>query len=127
MTLLSKMLSPYSKRLLSWALVWLLLWAGPAMPETSETDFVPSLSASIDKNTVRIGDLVWVTLRYEIPEGAALSGGSAVGGFETLTIIENKTEPHQIKIQFLVDRLESFDLGPNLLELVQLGVKSEVM
>ena len=112
MTQFSKKRPLYGKRPLFWVLVCLLLWVGPAVPETSETDFVPSLSASIDKNSVRIGDLVWVTLRYEIPEDATLSGSNDIGGLETLTVIENKTGPDQIKIRFLVDQLESFDLGP---------------
>lgn len=112
MTLFLKKRPRYRKRLLFWALACLLLWEGPAVTDTSKTDFVPSLSASIDKNTVRVGDLVWVTLRYELPEDATLSGSNAVGGLETLTVVENITEPDQIKIRFLVDQLESFDLGP---------------
>jgi hypothetical protein len=111
-TLFSKKRPRCRKKLLFWALVCLFFWTGTAATETSKTDFVPSLTASIDKNTVRIGDLVWVTLRYGIPEDAALFGSNAVGGLEQLTVIENITEPDQIKIRFLVDQLESFDLGP---------------
>ncbi len=98
--------------LLLWALVCLLLGSGPAWSETPETDSVPALSASIEKNTVKIGELLWVTLRYALPENAKLPESGGIGGLETLTVIEHKTEPHQIKIRFIVDQLESFDLGP---------------
>jgi hypothetical protein len=73
---------------------------------------MPVLTASIEKNTARIGDLLWVTLKYEIPENAKLPESGGVGGLETLTVIEQKTEPDQIKFRFIVDQLESFDLGP---------------
>ncbi|MFC1876930.1 hypothetical protein ACFL2E_06640 [Thermodesulfobacteriota bacterium] len=73
---------------------------------------MPTLSASIEKNTAKIGDLLWVTLQYALPENAKLPESGGVGGLETLTIIEYKTEPNQIKIRFLVDQLESFGLGP---------------
>jgi hypothetical protein len=98
--------------LLLWALVCLFLGSGPAWSETPETDSVPALSVSVDKNTARIGELLWVTLQYALPENAKLPEGVGVGGLETLTVIEYKTEPNQIKIRFVVDQLESFDLGP---------------
>jgi hypothetical protein len=105
--------SYYRNRLLPlWALVFIFLGSGPVWPGTTETDPVPTLSASIETNTARIGDLLWVTLKYVLPENAKLAEDRGVGGLETLTILEHKTEPNQIKIRFMVDQLESFDLGP---------------
>lgn len=98
--------------LLLWALVCLFLGSGAAWSETPETDSVPAWSASIEKNTAKIGELLWVTLRYALPENAKLPESGGIGGLETLTVIEHKTEPNQIKIRFIVDQLESFDLGP---------------
>ncbi len=98
--------------LLLWALVFIFLGSGPVWSGTAETDLVPTLSASIETNTARIGDLLWVTLKYVLPENARLAEDGGVGGLETVTILEHKTEPDQIKIRFMVDQLESFDLGP---------------
>ena len=44
-----------------------LLMPGPAGSQTPETDDVPSLSATIEKNTARIGDMLWLTFKYELP------------------------------------------------------------
>ena len=98
--------------LLLWALVCFLLWSGPTWSETAETESLPTLSASVEKNTANIGDLLWVTLTYEIPGDAKLPESGGVDGLEALTIIEQKTEPNEINFRFLVDQLESFDLGP---------------
>lgn len=98
--------------LLLWALVCFLLWSGPTWSETAGTGSLPTLSASIEKNTARIGDLLWVTLMVDIPGDAKLTESGGVDGLEALTVIEQKTEPNKIKFRFLVDQLESFDLGP---------------
>ncbi len=103
---------PRNGLLLLWALLYPLLCSGPTWSETPVTDSVPTLSVSIEKSTARIGDTLWVTLRYEIPENAKLPESGGLGGLEALTVIEHKTEANQIKIRFLVDQLESFDLGP---------------
>ena len=98
--------------LLLWALVCFLLWSGPTWSETAETGSLPTLSASVEKNTANIGDLLWVTLMVEIPKDAELPESGGVDGLEALAIIEQKTEPNEINFRFLVDQLESFDLGP---------------
>ena len=113
MTLFSLKRPSYRKGLpLLWALICFFLGSGPVWSGAPETDAVPTLSASIEKNTAMIGDLLWVTLRYKVPENAKLPEKLGIGGLETLTVLEHKTEHHQIKIRFLVDQLESFDLGP---------------
>jgi len=98
--------------LLLWTLVCLLLWSGPAWSGTSKTGSLPTLSASVERKTAKIGDMLWVTLTYELPENTELPKSGGVGGFEALTVIEQKAEPNEIKLRFLVDQLESFDLGP---------------
>ena len=94
------------------ALMGLLFWVGPTWSETAATDSVPKLSASIEKNTVNIGDLLWVTLRYTIPEDATLTESGGVQGLDALSVIQQTTAPHEIRFRILVDQLESFDLGP---------------
>ena len=95
-----------------WTLVCFLLWSGPTWSETAETGSLPTLSASVEKNTANIGDLLWVTLMVEIPKDAELPESGGLDGLEALTIIEQKTKPNEINFRFLVDQLESFDLGP---------------
>ena len=46
------------------------------------------------------------------PQNAKLPEKGGISGLEALTVIEHKTEPNQIQIRFMVDQLESFDLGP---------------
>ena len=106
--------SPFARKGLGlfWLLACFLTWVGPAWPQTAETNFVPSLSASVEKNSVKVGELIWVTLTYTIPENAKLPDSGIVGGLEPLTVIEQKTAPNEIKFRFLVDQLASFDLGP---------------
>ena len=95
-----------------WMLVCLLLLCGPAWPETAETDAGATLSASLEKNSASVGDLLWVTLTYDIPGDAKLPEKDPVGGMDNLTVTERKTEPHQIRFRVLVDQLASFELGP---------------
>jgi hypothetical protein len=93
-------------------LVCSIFWYCPAWSETRSTDTVATLSLSMETQTAKIGDLLWITLTYKIPEDAKLADGNGLGGLETLTVMEQKTEPDSIQIKFLVDQLESFDLGP---------------
>jgi len=94
------------------ALICFLLLPGPAGSQTPGTDDLPSLSATIEKNTARIGDMLWLTFTYQIPQGAQLPDDASISGLETLTVVEHKAEPNQIQIRFMVDQLESFNLGP---------------
>ena len=104
----------YFKKSLSllWIPTCILLLSLPVWPETVEIESVPALSVSIDKNSVKVGDLLQLTLSYELPEGAELPESNGVRGLESLTAIEQKMQPGKIKVQFLVDQLESFELGP---------------
>jgi hypothetical protein len=70
------------------------------------------LTASLDRNSVRIGDVVWLTLRYRLPEGASLQNPTKIDGIEGLTILEQIIEPDQIRIKLFVDRSESWQSAP---------------
>ena len=98
--------------LLLGALICFLLMSGPAWSQTPTTDDLPSLSATIEKNTARIGDMLWLTFTYKIPPGTRLPDSGGISGLEALTVVEHKAEPNQIQIRFMVDQLESFNLGP---------------
>ncbi len=83
-----------------------------ARSATTVPESIPKISASVEKTTARVGDLLWLDLMYELPEGTRLSEDAAVKGLEGLTVIEQIPQPGTIKIRFLVDRLGSFKLGP---------------
>jgi len=73
---------------------------------------LPKISASVEKTTARVGDLLWLNLTYEMPEGTKLAEKAAIKGLDTVTVVEQTSQPGTIRIRFLVDRLESFKLGP---------------
>jgi hypothetical protein len=66
------------------------------------------LTASLDRNSVQIGDVVRLTLHYRLPEGGSLPGDPKIGGIEGLTKLEQTVEPGEIRIKLFVDRLESW-------------------
>lgn len=70
------------------------------------------LTASLDQNSVQIGDVVRLTLRYHLPEGASLKKPIKINGIEGLTILEQIVEPGQIRIKLFVDQPESWQSGP---------------
>jgi hypothetical protein len=103
---------PKKNLLLLGTLICFLLMSGPVWSQAPATDDLPSLSATLEKNTARIGDMLWLTFRYKIPEDAQLPDDTGISGLEALTVVEHKAEPNQIQIRFMVDQLESFNLGP---------------
>ena len=76
------------------------------------------LSASIDKETAKVGELLWLTLSYELPEGAKLTEKTTIKGLDALTIVDQIMGPNKIKLRFLIDQLESFDFGPIILPFI---------
>jgi hypothetical protein len=91
---------------------FVVLTAWIAGADTEVASSAPSLSASIEKNTAKIGELLWLTLTYELPEGGHLPEDPVVGGIEKLNIVERVIRPGEIKFRFIVDQLESFQTEP---------------
>jgi hypothetical protein len=91
---------------------FLLLTAWIAGSETESALPAFSLSASVEKSDAKIGDLLWLTLTYDLPEGGHLPEHPVVRGIEKLTIVERVVRPGEIKLRFIVDRLESFRTEP---------------
>jgi hypothetical protein len=69
------------------------------------------MTASLDRNSVRVGELVDLTLNYRLPEGSTLPQEVEVRGLEEISIVERVKEPGQIRIKFLLDRLGSWTSG----------------
>jgi hypothetical protein len=86
--------------------VMLTAWIAGANTEAASS--ASSLSAAVEKNTAKIGDLLWLTLTYDLPEGGRLPEDAVVGGIENLNIVERGVLPGKIKLRFIVDQLESF-------------------
>ncbi|MGD9326499.1 MAG: hypothetical protein PVG26_20950, partial [Desulfobacterales bacterium] len=91
-----------------WTMGFVVLTAWTAGAATEVASSASMLSAAVEKNTAKIGDLLWLTLTYDLPEGGRLPEDPVVGGIENLSIIERKVLPGEIKLRFIVDQLESF-------------------
>ena len=70
------------------------------------------LSASLDRESAAVGDIVWLTLVYRLPEGGRLPEKPEVKGLEDLSILEQINEAGQIRLKLLIDQLESWRSGP---------------
>jgi hypothetical protein len=72
----------------------------------------PSLKASLDRDSAKVGSVVALTLSYRLPEGADLVVPPDIKGLEGLASIDQETGPGMIKIRLLVDKLGSWKTGP---------------
>ena len=95
-----------------WTMGFVMLTAWIAGADTEVASSASSLSATVDKNSAKIGDLLWLTLTYELPEGGHLPEDPVVDGIEKLNIVERVIRPGEIKFRFIVDQLESFQTEP---------------
>jgi hypothetical protein len=91
---------------------FVLLTAWIAGADTESASSASSLSAAVDKNTAKIGDLLWLTLTYDLPEGGHLPEEPVIHGIEKLNIVERVVRPGEIKLRFIVDQLEPFQTEP---------------
>ena len=97
------------------AVMMTLLVGGISMAEKGSGRSEPTLSASFDRDSARLGSTVVLTLRYHLPEGARLSARPEIKGLEDLTVVAVRIEPEQINIVLLVDKLGAFKTGPLVL------------
>ena len=89
-------------------LVWpVILWSQDDMKGSS-----PGLTASLDRDSVKVGSVVVLTLSFRLPEGADLLTPPEIKGLEGLTRIDHETSPGKIMIRLLVDQLDSWKTGP---------------
>ena len=91
-----------------------LLWAqGDTRPPQ------PSLEATLDHASAKVGETIVLTMQYLLPEGARLHAEPAITGLEGLTVVGRQYSPGKIEVRLLVDQLDSWKTGP--LELSYLG------
>ncbi len=72
----------------------------------------PVFKASLDRESARLGDMVWLTLNYRLPAGARLPERPEIKGIEELTVTDRVKEMDRIRLRFLVDRLGPWASSP---------------
>ena len=90
-------------------------------------DAGPRLSASIDRDSARVGGIVELRLKYRLSEGARLPAEPKIKGIEGLTPVDRQIGPGQIRIRFLVDRLGPWKTGKLSLSYMDKEGKSQVL
>ncbi|UCD80462.1 MAG: hypothetical protein JSW26_03255 [Desulfobacterales bacterium] len=100
---------------------WVLWAAGPVDHDSG------TLSASLDRESVKVGGVVWLTLDYRLPEGGRLPEKPAVKGLDGLTILKQSLTSRQIRIQLLVDQVDSWQSAPLRLEYLDSEGRTQVL
>ena len=90
-------------------------------------DSGPGLSASIDRDSARVGGIVELCLEYRLPEGARLPAEPKIKGIEGLTPVDRLIGPGLIRIRFLVDQLGQWKTGELALSYMDKEGKSQVL
>ena len=85
-----------------------------AVPIETDKDAVFSgeLTLSLDRNSARIGSIVVLDLKYRLPQGGTLPSKMEFKGIEGYTIIDQSASPNLIRFKLLVDRLDTWKIGP---------------
>ncbi|MDP2646118.1 MAG: hypothetical protein Q8P24_14355 [Desulfobacterales bacterium] len=94
------------------AMAWVIIGHFGWLAMAGATSDKGALAASLDKTTVKLGDTVWLSLRYRLPDGAALQTPPKIGGIKGLEIIDQAVDPGRIRIKLFVDRLKSWQSDP---------------
>ncbi len=75
-------------------------------------DQAGTLTAVLDRDSAQVGSIVTLTLNYQLPDGAVIPDDPEIKGIDELSTMDLKTGPDVTTITFLVDRLDSCDIGP---------------
>jgi hypothetical protein len=100
---------------------------GVSLAETENRIAMPGLFASFDRDAAKVGATVELTLSYRLPTGGHLSKKPEIKGLEHLTVIKRFSEPDQIRIRLLVDRLGTWTLGPLRLTYLDIEEKFQIL
>jgi len=92
--------------------LFLILASGIAWGLENDNADPGSLTASLDRESVEVGGVVWLTLDYRLPAGGRLPEKPAVNGLDGLTVLQQVVEPHRIRVQLLVDQVEPWRSDP---------------
>lgn len=114
-------------RILLYALVAIPVCPAMVWSQDDTIDSGPGLTASLDRDSARVGSKVILTLSYRLPEGAGFSDIPEIKGLEDLTPIDREIGPDDIKITLLVDQLGSWKTGPISLSYLDKDGKTQVL
>jgi len=96
-----------------WMVLVCILLCFAAARTTISADISPvGLAATLNPTSAKVGGTVLLTLSYHLPEGARLPIDPQIKGLEGFTIVGRQTEPGQIRVRLLVDRIGQFKSGP---------------
>ncbi|MFH0976896.1 MAG: hypothetical protein V1874_14030 [Spirochaetota bacterium] len=71
----------------------------------------PKITASVDLDKVRVGDIINLTLSYSVPAGVTVSE-SDITGIEGLAIVGKKSIKNSIILSIIIDKPEPFEIKP---------------
>jgi hypothetical protein len=77
-----------------------------------DSQYTGSLSARLEKTSVPVGGVVWLTLDYRLPPGGRLPEKPEIKGLEDISILKQIVDPGQIRIQLLADKVEPWQSEP---------------
>ncbi len=108
-------LLPSVLRLLSsvYCLLFILLLFSTTQLQAQEVaeENSPGLTASLDKESAAIGNIVELTLSYTLPEGSELISPHKIEGLEGLAVLNEQSLPGSIRVKLIIDKLGSWETG----------------
>ncbi|MCP4624160.1 MAG: hypothetical protein GY850_11575 [bacterium] len=86
----------------------------PSIPWATGTDsqYTGSLTATLEKTTVPVGGVVWLTLDYRLPPGGRLPEKPEIKGLGDIGILKQVVDPGRIRIQLLADKVGPWQSEP---------------
>jgi len=102
----------FTTRLAPIAVLFILLCHSVLWSQDENEESGPGLSATLDRDSARVGDIVTLILSYRLPEGAGFSDIPEITGLEELTAVDREIGPGEIRIKILVDQLGTWKTGP---------------
>lgn len=70
------------------------------------------LTATLDCDSAKVGSVVELSLKVQLPKGEQLPEDLTIGGLEGLTALGRTRMPNEIRIRLLVDRIGPWQSGP---------------
>ncbi|MCG2774217.1 MAG: DUF4381 domain-containing protein [Desulfobacterales bacterium] len=122
-----KVISPSVFCLLFSLILALLAWTPLSGSQGAMEGSRPGLTASLDRDSARVGSKVILTLSYRLPAGAGFSDIPEIKGLEDLTHMDREMGPDEIRLTLLVDQLGSWKTGPISMSYLDKDGKTQVL
>jgi len=122
-----KVISPSVFCLLFSLILALLAWTPLSGSQGAMEGSRPGLTASLDRDSARVGSKVILTLSYRLPAGAGFSDIPEIKGLEDLTHMDREMGPDEIRLTLLVDQLGSWKTGPISMSYLDKDGKAQVL